>query len=470
MIYFNDKIVNANNWSIQRCTNEKRSIIERNIANQTDSVSFSGAQSSEDKTQNKNKLITYIAGGALLAAGIIFAIIKLKNGKAPSSDIGKDLEKGMKNLENDAASSVPQSTSNANNGYHSSSRSKTASLDSEINQIHSVNVESEKKLADSEKKLLELKNKKQQLQQQLNKIDEEPKEIEILKQQKADLEAKGMQLDVEQAIKIIKPKNEELAKEALPQLFKYSEKLGIPASTQEINRFHELDKYINQITPENKDFAINEGIPLIAENMEKFKSALNDPENSHGLLSVLNTENKDFLSVFLNKTDKSKFDKVQDVISALKLTTPENKKFIAGIIEESEKYKINNVKDVISYVNEIKPEKRYFAFNEVMPLIMKYNDKLKIASSNTMTQILGHITPETKDSIKIIAEHSDQLKLDNNSLSVFFPAITSKNMKCIPTIAENADKLGIRDWMYTSDFSELLNKGKEGIIKEANKS
>jgi hypothetical protein len=89
--------------------------------------------------------------------------------------------------------------------------------------------------------------------------------------------------------------------------------------------------------------------------------------------------------------------------------------------------------------------------------------ELKINSSSQIAQILGHITPETQDTIEVIAKNADKLKIDY--MEDFIQAITPENKNCIELVANNAEKLGIRNFITVNEHKELLNKGISGIKK-----
>ena len=97
MIYLEEKIPNIKNPDIQKYNTKPKLLINKNQV-ETDSVSFSASQKIQNKTEDKNKLIAYTMGALALAAGIIFAVVKFKKGKTPSSDIGNNIKKGVENL------------------------------------------------------------------------------------------------------------------------------------------------------------------------------------------------------------------------------------------------------------------------------------------------------------------------------------------------------------------------------------
>lgn len=469
MISLNDKITNNNYSKYKKVTGLYNTPVTQNEMD-FDSVSFSGASPNSNKTKNKKNNITgYIIGGLAIAAGIIFAVIKFKKGETPSTEAVKNIEKDAKDLTQKASHNAG-STGGGGSSYTSSSSNNYVPPKSS-NNINNSNAKKEtlngleKEKKDLEAELNQLKKDSKLKATEKKETNTLKEEFEQLSQQEKEFDAKVQeQLNqrIDDFIKLAKPDNDKIAREVFPTLELYAEKLTISPT-------YHLD-YCNQITQKNKDFAINEGIPLIANNMEKIKTAMKDPENSHKLLSELNSDNKDIFLLSLSKLNKAKCSKVNDATSLLKLMTPENKKFALVIIENPEKYKINEIDDITSYINEIKSENRNFALNEIMPLVIKNNDKLKIETGSTMAKVLGHITPKTKDVIKLVSDNAEKLNLNDLELGEFIKAITPQNKDCISLVAQNAEKLELFACFDSSDYAAILNKGKNGILEELNKS
>lgn len=267
---------------------------------------------------------------------------------------------------------------------------------------------------------------------------------------------------INEYIDVTNPKNPEIVREAFRSLNKNAKKLDIS--------WKDYNKYFDCTTPENKDFVINEGITLIANNIEQIRKSFKNPEQANELLRTLNAENKEFLPLFIAKADNSGTDKLEDLVNALKVTTTKNKKIMSDIMAEPEKYKIHNLSDITAYANEIKPENSEFVFKEVFPLIDAHNADLNITTGYTMAKILGHITPETKDVIKVIADNSTKYKFDDLDLGEFIKAITPQNKENIQIVIDNAEKLDLAGCFDCSDYADILNLGKEGILKKVKDS
>ncbi len=217
----------------------------------------------------------------------------------------------------------------------------------------------------------------------LPKINEIEKDIKNASQEIGDKIPKSVSHEelnasknelIEQIIQLAQPKNEAIAREILPSLIDKSKLLGIGAE--------DFKKYLEVITPENKDFVIKEGINLLADNMEKIKPTFKNPKKAYTILEVLNAENKEILPYLL---------------------------------ENKETLKIQTWVDLVTYLEELNSKNKDFAFNEVLPFITQHQDTLKLERGFEMAPIMGKITEKTKHIIEIIVNYMK--KNENNSKS-----------------------------------------------------
>lgn len=478
MINVNNSKLSSNSYQMPlKQDYQVKSLLVNNNDEKTDSVSFSG-KDSNSKKKNSNRTIVYVLGGLALAGTIIFAVVKLRKGKPSSVDVGKKIEKGIEDLEEKVSKN--SISSSANKGGSSKTTGSSSSLGSNSGTDSSFSSRSDLDVSDKKRALaeeLQSKNKEAaELQQQAEKLQAEIAEQEKMNAEKANLEteleklkAEIKQSDIDHVIKAIQPENEQVAREVLPKLFEHSDKLGIVERDKDfVAHYKALENYLRQITPKNKNFAIMDGIPLLARNMEEIKATVKDPENAHELLGVLSGENYCYLDTLLNLLTKSKTDKVKDIVSVLQKSTRDNGDIIFYLKQKPETYKITKIADVDGYLSGIKPENIDFAFKEVMPLVLEHNDRLKLNSAITLATVLGHITPETKDVIKLVADNAKKLQLDDLSLSYLLSAITPQNKAAIAALANNAKKFELVGF-WPDDYKELLDLGQEGIIKRVNR-
>lgn len=478
MIYLDNNIGNINLGHKQQ--NASQYLLPKKSAIK-DTVYFS-SKTDKKNNKDKNKLIACIAGGAVVIAVAIFAIMKYRQGKAPAKSLS-DIKETVHSLHNNIESgnivqtkehsSSPISctsdhtinTTSPTSSSFSAQSSSASSNEAELAQISSdLNAkDSEINSLTSQKKALE-----QQVIQHEQIVAETTNLVSQLEAAKDDL----ITLKTDNFIKMMAPNDQAMARAAFPKLEEYSERLGIISDDKDtLANFKALNAYIEQITPENINFVLNEGIQTIAENTGLLRSVLKDPENAHNLLSVLNTYNKNYLRSVLSclptKESKNNFDLINDLCNTLKLIVPEKQSIVDTILQDPKKYKINKMKDILSYLQEIKPENANFAFNQAFPLIQQNNGKLKLDSGGDIATILGNITPETKDAIQIVADNADKLQLDGLSLSYLISAITPENKKYITVLANNAKKIEIGGFISSDEFKKLLDSGEEGILKQA---
>lgn len=309
MINLNNKIANINNLGVQQFISQPKSLAAKNNAIETDSVSFSGESSS--KKPKKNNLMAYVIGGLALAGGIVFAVIKLRKGKAPSADTAKDLEKGIKDLgqkSSGSSAATSHAGSSSSSSYSSShsfgSNSSSASGSTSQNKVEFTPEQGAK----------------------AKELDNTTHEIENLKQQKVEMEAKltetkqsnaETEKQFDEIIIKLNPKDPKIAKEALPTLIANYKKLGIEVT--------DFNTYLNYITPQNKDFAINEGIQLLAENIDSIKKLTDEASDIPKLLKCLNDGNKDAFKPLLENADKMRVNSIITLGQKLLSITPETK-------------------------------------------------------------------------------------------------------------------------------------------------
>lgn len=475
MIYLNDKLSDAS-CSKRRPIAQSTALINKSNAVGTDSVSFSGDTKNAKKNIDRNKLNAYIAAGIALAAGVIVLALNLKKGKKPSGDISKGIKNEAENLGKKPSENVT--------GGGKRSRVDSASPNSAYDSHQSTPAEN-------------VPGK------------DDPSLLKI-----AEIEAKiNKQLD--EMVEIIKPKDEKIAREAIPKLVDNREKLGI--------KLTDFNIYLDHITPENKDFVINEGIPFIADNMGKIKTVIKDPEKSHELLDVLNPENKNALGLLLDNAkilrindsysltpvlgsinaknidliskevlpemkknpDNFKFlDSYLDSSDFIKLFNKENTHYILNdtlptILKNSEKLMIKNSNqdDVLRFLKVITPENEKFVFDDLVPNLLSNTEKYKIKYGEDFLDYINIIRPENKEfmlneAIPLINDYGDKLNITSAyNLVKILEHVTPENKGCITLIANNAEKLDLKSDVLNrvAKINSLLDKGEKGILEELKK-
>lgn len=208
----------------------------------------------------------------------------------------------------------------------------------------------------------------------------------------------------EHFIKIVKPKDEQTARKV-------------------------LGEFISQITPENKEYIFKKGMSSLAENIEKIKSIVKDPEKIYKILGCL---------------------------------APDNEKVFPKILEESQKLKINKVNHINNYLLTLNDKTSEFAFNDVLPQIQKYQNKLKIQNSGQIVDIIEHTNPETLNVIEVVGENASKFNLQDYSELIL--SINKDNKSNASFIFENYQKLGLDKADDIKSFQNLLNKNYEELL------
>lgn len=294
MIYLNNKISTTNNKSVQQNTNQRKFLVSKNSIEQ-DTISFSGIQETPNKKEDKNKITAYIiAGIAIIVGGIILAL-NLKKGKNPLKNSGENIAEGAQKANKGTSSNINSSEGSSKRQYSAvSSPSSQPSVKSTAPKQNEELINAQKEKAELEKQIKE---------QQAG-----------AEQSKKDLEKR-----LDGFIEKINPNDKKIAKEALPQLINHSEKLGIG--------IEDFNPYLNYITLENKDFAITEGIPLIANNIELIKKVIPESEYSDipKLLKYLNAKNNNEFKSLLEKPKENGIESMITLGRKLLRVSQENK-------------------------------------------------------------------------------------------------------------------------------------------------
>jgi len=362
MIYLsgNNSVSNNNYSGGQQFISQPKAVINKNNPMETDSVSFS---SNTEKPKDKNKLMTYILGGLAVVVGGIILAVNLKKGKKVSSDIGKDIKKGVEDLGKKDTNLTGKSKKTSGHS-NSSARSETSSSDtgningSTIQQKTATIAQQKENIAQQEGQIAELEKKSTELDKQIKKIDDESLPVTT-----SPPSAKPLANE-----EIIEPLQGKSADEMLENAFDmYAEELS---KTPRLKAKKEL---IREILPDLQGFfKSNSGI-------------INGINNEREILEVFTHDNKDFL---------------------LKQVLPH----FAGNLD---KYGISNSFDLASLLKIVTPKNKDFMFNEVLPTILNHSQKLDISGSE-IAELAEEITPSNLKNIKIIADNLDNFDIKDS--------------------------------------------------------
>lgn len=200
-------------------------------------------------------------------------------------------------------------------------------------------------------------------------------------------------------MKKVKPENLDIASAVYPVLLKNSETLKIKPD--------DFEEILTGINKNNKDFMASEGIELISGRMEKLKDIIYSP--------------------------------VEDILELVSNLTAKNKSIFSVVTEDPKLFKIEDAEDISRYLKELNPENGEYMFNELMPVLSKYEEPLRISLAENYVDLLKSVTKETQDVIPDIA----QVPIDKQKGRKYkiLTALTSENKACAVPLLENAEKL-----------------------------
>lgn len=342
-----------------------------------DSFEKSNSSGQQNNKSKKLKSIALISAGIIVLAGGIFAIAKLTSKKS-----GKIIDELGEKI------------------------TETKHPDSDLDKLG-------EKLEEADETIVKKQEGNDALQKQIE-------EIELIGDNNINQLSDGL-------IKLFNPEEEVAVREVLPTLISNSEKLNIAPE--------DFGKYMDKITPKNKDFLKQEGISLLADKFEQIKTIVKDPQNIYKLFSTLSADKKELFNEILNSP---------------------------------EKFKIKKMLDIESYLENVNDSTKNFAFNDVLPVTLKHQDKLNIERGWEIASIIGAVRPDIMDTIEPLFANWDKLSTTKHCFEVdeFLHAITNENKKNIQFLIDNAEQLDLSSIQKSSELEKLLNSGVEGILRK----
>lgn len=226
-------------------------------------------------------------------------------------------------------------------------------------------------------------------------------------------------------IKKVKPEKLEIASAVYPVLLKNSETLNIKPD--------DFEKILTGISKANKDFMASEGVELISGKMENLKDII--------------------------------FSPVDDVLELVSNLTAKNKSIFSVVTDNPKLFKIEEAEDISTYLKELNPENNEYMFKELMPLLSKYEDPLKISLAENYARLLKRVTKDTQDVIPDIAQV--MLAKQKGKKYRILEVLTPENKNCAVPLLENAEKLQLDVKGITKLLSGLKNEQIPGIYAVA---
>jgi len=350
-----------------------------------DTVSLSSVKTEDNNKKKKNNLIAYIAGGAVLLAGIAILIAKAKKGKAGSNVV--------QNAE-EAVSSNP---------------SKGTQTD-ELTQLNKKLAGQKAESADIERRLAESRNnpgngsvsKPESEYKETTSHVETPK-AETVKP--ATIEEQADRAYTMYAHKLaidLKLENkEELIREALPDLVALK------------RNDDALKAVLEHVIPQNKDFVVKTAVPAILRNSE----ALDLGKAMEEALKSVSPDTVDCFDRLAANAKRFEIKSQVDSINILKSLTKENKDFAIDelfpyLAENMDKYKIRQSGIMGQFLEVVTPQNKDFILNEALPTLLKNSEALDIDITDAL-RIAKHLNQNNLKNIQTIAENIEKLDLND---------------------------------------------------------
>ncbi len=212
--------------------------------------------------------------------------------------------------------------------------------------------------------------------------------------------AKQLIKQTQKLIKKLQPQNKELAQDIFPLFITHAEKLGI--GEQDFN------KLLTGINEQNKDFMISEGISIISGKMDKIKEFITSP--------------------------------AEDLVTLVENLTKKNKHIFERVTKTPEEFKVADVDDIAMYLTDLKPENSEYMFNELLPMLNKYEEPLKLRLASQYVKLLNKFTKKTQNVVQTVAE-ADNLGSKNINRYNILINVNDENYTCVNPIIQNSNKL-----------------------------
>lgn len=402
MDYLNNCTTNFNYSNSQRVNYQNR-LLNPAIRDCV-SISFSGADTTNDK-KKKNNLIAYIIGGLVLLAGAAI-LIKARKNKILSSP-----------AKNAGGNITPKAANN-------SGTSELAQLNNKMAQQLAETTELEKQLAISRNNIT---------RHSAPKPEPKPKESSHTG--------------------------------AKPQATAKSAST-VKSATIEEQTNHYYDMYADKLS---KDFGLKGKRDLIREVIPDIMPIHENESALQAVLEILTPENKAFVTKQAIPTllrNESILDGGQSIGEALKIVSVDTIDCLDKLAKNAEAFKIKNQVDTLNILRAITAKNKDFAFNELFPYLAQNAEKYRIHRGGYMAKFLDVVTPQNKDfilneALPTLLKNSESLNIDIIEALKIVKHLNKDNLKNVQTIAENVEKLGLKDadgFIDVDKFVAQLNK------------
>lgn len=214
------------------------------------------------------------------------------------------------------------------------------------------------------------------------------------------MSAKQLTKQTQNLIKKLQPQNKELAQEMFPLFITHAEKLGIVEQ--------DFNKLLTGINEQNKDFMIAEGISSISGKMENLKEFITSP--------------------------------TEDIVTLFETLTKKNKHIFERITQTPKDFKVEDIDDIAMYLTDLKPKNNEYMFDELFPMLKKYEEPLKLNMASQYVKLLNKFTKNTQNVVQTVAE-ADNFRNKNINRYNILINVNDQNYTCVTPIIQNCNKL-----------------------------
>lgn len=202
---------------------------------------------------------------------------------------------------------------------------------------------------------------------------------------------------------------------------------------------------------------------------------LEDPFKDIELLKLVTPENREFLSkqiVPAYMRNHKALELEHSLSSVIKALNEGNIDCLDKLAANAQLYKIGGSSDTLIMLETLTKENKDFAFNELFPYLIENAQMYKIERGGNLAQYLKVITPQNKEfmlkeAIPEVLANASKIGIGNNKIASVAGLLDQNNIKKLKTIADNAEKLTIRDesgFLDLNKLAEYLKKDSKELL------
>ena len=210
------------------------------------------------------------------------------------------------------------------------------------------------------------------------------------------------------------------------------------------------NQYANKLATELK---MGEKEALIREVLPDLMSLKSNEDVLKAVLGHIDLQNKDFVvktavPAILHNSEALDLGKAMS--ATLKAVSPDTIDCLDKLAANASRFKIRSQVDSINLLKSLTKENKKFAIEELFPYLAENMGKYKIRQSGIMGKFLEVVTPQNKDfvlneALPTLLKNLDALNIDITDALKITKHLNKNNLKNIQAIADNVEKLGLKD-------------------------